>query len=522
MAGSIYDWSLTPATNATADGDINWQEFQDPATVNNSARQMMGRLAEFRRDIAPFRTSTGSSNAYAVTSSSSPVSLVDGTIVYFYADKTNSGAATLALNAFATYPLRAKTGIELKNGEIQVGSVIGAYFRSASNEWIVINSGVHVGILGPQYVTGSVFGINVGDVKLSLKPSADPGFIRLTETSQSLLKASYPELNAWASAMGYPWGSTTNNFSIPGAGGYFLRFGASNATVDPDGARIAGSFQTDLIKQHTHSGSTSSNGDHTHTDTKRQSTSGIGGGGGTGFLVDLTSNNSQIAQSTPTTSSTSGAHTHTFTTDNGTGTGTETRPKSVTMYADILALPTVVASQLIGVGGFAFQWDAGTANADPGAGYIRVNNAAVASATALYISETDYFGGSLAGLLQSITPNSILQIVKLGNPAVFATFTLTTTATDNGTYDTFSLTYRSGPGGFAQGDRLAVVVMPAGPTATLATYTVAALPALAAGSIAYASNGRKNGEGAAAGTGVLVFRDASAWRACDTGSTVLA
>jgi Pectate lyase superfamily protein len=55
------------------------------------------------------------------------------------------------------------------------------------------------------------------------------------------------------------------------------------------------------------------------------------------------------------------------------------------------------------------------------------------------------------------------------------------------------------------------------------TYTVAALPAAAlAGSVAYASNGRKNGEGAAAGTGVLVFRDAAAWRACDTGVTVAA
>jgi hypothetical protein len=42
------------------------------------------------------------------------------------------------------------------------------------------------------------------------------------------------------------------------------------------------------------------------------------------------------------------------------------------------------------------------------------------------------------------------------------------------------------------------------------------------GSQAYASDGRKNGEGAGAGTGVLVFRDATAWRACDTGATVAA
>lgn len=56
----------------------------------------------------------------------------------------------------------------------------------------------------------------------------------------------------------------------------------------------------------------------------------------------------------------------------------------------------------------------------------------------------------------------------------------------------------------------------------LPSYTVAGLPAGAAGDIAFTSNGRKNGEGAGAGTGVLVFHDGTAWRACDTGATVAA
>lgn len=54
--------------------------------------------------------------------------------------------------------------------------------------------------------------------------------------------------------------------------------------------------------------------------------------------------------------------------------------------------------------------------------------------------------------------------------------------------------------------------------------TVAELATLtpAAGSVAYASNGRKNGEGPGLGTGVLVFRDASNWIACDSGTPVAA
>lgn len=59
-------------------------------------------------------------------------------------------------------------------------------------------------------------------------------------------------------------------------------------------------------------------------------------------------------------------------------------------------------------------------------------------------------------------------------------------------------------------------------SAALVSYTVAGLPAGTAGNLAYASNGRKAGEGAGVGTGVLVFKDGTAWIACDTGSAVAA
>lgn len=53
------------------------------------------------------------------------------------------------------------------------------------------------------------------------------------------------------------------------------------------------------------------------------------------------------------------------------------------------------------------------------------------------------------------------------------------------------------------------------------SYTVSGLPSSpSTGQIAYASNGRKNGEGGGSGTGVLVFYDGSNWKACDTGATV--
>lgn len=57
---------------------------------------------------------------------------------------------------------------------------------------------------------------------------------------------------------------------------------------------------------------------------------------------------------------------------------------------------------------------------------------------------------------------------------------------------------------------------------TVPQYAVASLPTGVAGMTAFATDGRKNGEGAGNGSGVLVFFDGSSWCACDTGATVAA
>lgn len=55
---------------------------------------------------------------------------------------------------------------------------------------------------------------------------------------------------------------------------------------------------------------------------------------------------------------------------------------------------------------------------------------------------------------------------------------------------------------------------PAGPSGPrmLEHFTVATLPSLATGGLAYATNGRKVGQGAGAGTGVPCYRDGAVWR----------
>lgn len=56
----IDSYSITPATNATADGgSINWAEGQAPSTVNNTARQMLADTRALFNDSMWFQYGTG-------------------------------------------------------------------------------------------------------------------------------------------------------------------------------------------------------------------------------------------------------------------------------------------------------------------------------------------------------------------------------------------------------------------------------------------------------------------------------
>lgn len=306
------------------------------------------------------------------------------------------------------------------------------------------------------------FGINVGDVKLSVSSSPDAGFIRLIDTAQTLLKASYPDLNAWASRQGYPWGSASTTFNIPPAGGYFLRFGASGTTVDPDGARTPGTVQTQQLLTHTHSVTGTTGGEsNTHSHATQGSISDTtfpftGGGGNSLYGQSLKADGVTAANTT--------GHTHDFTATAAApaAAGAENRPKNITMYADMLAVPALVSTGLIGANGFAYKYESSTTATDITAGLFGFNNATLTSATTLYINETDNLGSDLSAVLQAIPALSYVYITKVGAPAVFIAFTVTTAATDAGTYKSFTISDVKTGGTWADGDSASVLVMRSG------------------------------------------------------------
>lgn len=161
MAGNVYSWSTTAATNATADSDINFAEGQLPGTVNDSARALMAGVAGFVKDNNATISTTGSANAYAATSSNTIAALATGLRFVFKANFTNTDAATLNLTpsggaAFGAKSIRKLTtsgDLPLTGGEIQNNGlyifVYDAAANSAAGGWVLLNA-AHRPFSGPD------------------------------------------------------------------------------------------------------------------------------------------------------------------------------------------------------------------------------------------------------------------------------------------------------------------------------------------------------------------------------------
>lgn len=139
---SIWSWSTTAASNSNADSGINWAEGMAAAAVNNSARAMMQRIAAVLDDIGGVTASTGSSNAYLLSTTSGFTAYEDGLIVGFTANHANSGATTLNANSLGAKAVYAHNAA-LVGGEIVSGGAYVAIYDTALNSsaggWHLIN-----------------------------------------------------------------------------------------------------------------------------------------------------------------------------------------------------------------------------------------------------------------------------------------------------------------------------------------------------------------------------------------------
>src|SRR5438094_10672978 len=121
---TLYKWSQTAASDATADPSINGQEGQGPSSVNDSARAMMAAIAKYRDDIAGSILTSGSSTAYAVSSSQAFDTLahLHGQMIAFVPHLTNGATVTLNVDGLGAKALRSSIGVELLANTLIAGT----------------------------------------------------------------------------------------------------------------------------------------------------------------------------------------------------------------------------------------------------------------------------------------------------------------------------------------------------------------------------------------------------------------
>lgn len=137
--GSIYDWSNTAANNSNADGDINWAEGQNPSTVNDSAREMMRKVATLREMIGGAVTSGGTSTAYTLTFNHAPSGYSQGFFICWEANVTCGASPTMNVNSLGAVNLVDSSGTNLVAGDIEAGGYYSATYDNTAGKFYVIN-----------------------------------------------------------------------------------------------------------------------------------------------------------------------------------------------------------------------------------------------------------------------------------------------------------------------------------------------------------------------------------------------
>lgn len=136
---SIWQWSETASSNASADPTVNWREGQPPSSVNDSARAMMAVLAAYRDDISGATVTTGTSVAYSLATNSAfageTFTSINGQMFSFTVHTTNGTGVTLNVDALGAKPLRSSPGIDLTAGVLVQGSPYVAIYNNANGEF---------------------------------------------------------------------------------------------------------------------------------------------------------------------------------------------------------------------------------------------------------------------------------------------------------------------------------------------------------------------------------------------------
>lgn len=253
MPGSIYDWSMTAGQNDTADADIDWREGMFPDAVNDSARQMMGRSAEWRNDITGTLIAGGTANTLILTANSAFKSLANGRMLTFRAAANNTGPVTMNVNGLGAKAIRVigpAGDVDLVADDLKAGCPCALLYSSSANggagAWIVVSATRAIG-------NDRVDAFPVGTRLLFQQSAAPTGWTKdVTQDNKALRLVS---------------GTVTTGGTVS----FTTAFSSARPTTSvAQGGTVGGTALTaEQIPGHAHgpgnlSGYTSTNGHHAH------------------------------------------------------------------------------------------------------------------------------------------------------------------------------------------------------------------------------------------------------------------
>jgi microcystin-dependent protein len=212
---AFWKWSRTASSNAAADSTINWAEGMAPSAVNDSARAMMARLAEWRDDVSGTIATAGTSTAYTVASNQGFDSFanMNGAMIAFVPHATNGATVTLNADGLGSKPLRFGPGLELQSGVLVQGTPYVASYNNSDGAWYLQG-----GFANP-------YGIPLGGLLPYIGASA-PNSAFVLPFGQAISRTTYATLFSLVGAtFGAGDGSTT--FNVPDLRGRSV-FGQDN------------------------------------------------------------------------------------------------------------------------------------------------------------------------------------------------------------------------------------------------------------------------------------------------------
>jgi microcystin-dependent protein len=214
---AFWKWSRTASSNATADSTINWAEGMAPSAVNDSARAMMARLAEWRDDVSGTIVTAGTSTAYTVASNQGFDNFADmnGAMIAFVPHTTNGATVQLNVDGLGLKPLRFGPNLELQSGVLIQGTPYVVSYNNSDGAWYL------------QGFVGNPYNVPIGGL-IPFTGSTPPNSSFILPAGQAISRTTYItyfSLPGVGTTYGAGDGSTT--FNVPDLRGRSI-FGLDN------------------------------------------------------------------------------------------------------------------------------------------------------------------------------------------------------------------------------------------------------------------------------------------------------